>query len=188
MMNFERVAWWVFWITFAVLIAVMFYGFTLIIFKATPSEIAFILGLVSFFLLANRLLFGYGWIANILDSILGMEDLEQKRPVIEKKVQEKKITSEEEIKKLSVSALILLLLKDLSYYQYAFYGVYLLLVIFTLAFNFNLFGDLLIGRYIKGIFWGASVVVFFVWGLSQLSHILYSEFLEKIKIKGGEVV
>ncbi len=186
-MNYEKIAWWIFWFAFGIVIAIMFYGFALTMLKATPAEIAFVLGLVSFFLFGNRLLFGYGWIVNILENLLSEENIEEKRQILEKKLQEKKIKTEEEIKNLSITALILILLKDLSYYQYAFLGVYLLLVIFTLAFNFNLFGDFLIGRYIEGIFWGASVVVFFVWGLGQIAGILYTELIEKIKTKGGQV-
>ena len=70
----------------------------------------------------------------------------------------------------------MLALKDLDYYRYAYYGVFLLLTLFTLLTKFNLLGDFVIGRYVEGVFWGAATVTFFVWGLEQLSKVSFVEY------------
>ena len=72
-MNWERVAWWIFWLTFALVLVIAFYGVSLAILTATSVEFAYLLGLVSFLLLGNRLLFGYGWIANLLDHVISIK-------------------------------------------------------------------------------------------------------------------
>ncbi len=47
-MNYEKIAWFIFWLTFGFLILMLFYGFSLLVLTATSVEFAYLLGLVSF--------------------------------------------------------------------------------------------------------------------------------------------
>ena len=176
-MNWERVAWWIFWLTFAFALVIAFYGVSLAIITATSVEFAYILGLVSFLLLGNRLLFGYGWIANLLDTVISVKEVTlAQKEAVKKRLEKKNFEPLEKLEELSFKALIMLALKDLDYYRYAYYGVFLLLTLITLLTKFNLLGDLVIGKYVEGVFWGAATVTFFVWGLEQLSKVSFVEY------------
>ncbi len=176
-MNFEKVAWWIFWLTFGFLLFLIFFGISLAFLTATSVEFAYILGLVSFLLLGNKLLFGYGWIANVLDIVISSKkvtDIYKDR--VKRKLQEKGFTVEEKLQELSFKALIMLAFKDLDYYRYSYYGIFLLLTLITIMAKFNLLGEFVIGKYIEGVFWGAATVTFFVWGLEQLSKVSFVEY------------
>ncbi|WP_457643428.1 hypothetical protein [Persephonella sp.] len=187
-MNYEKIAWWVFWGAFTLLIAMLFFGLSILFLTATSVEFAYLLGLFSFLILANRLLFGYGWIVNILDRVIEVKKVEDSfRRKIEEKLQNKEPA--EHIKDLSFRALLILSFKDLDYYRYAYYGLFLLLVLLTLMAKFNLLGEFVIGKYLEGVFWGAATVTFFVWGVEQLSKVSFVEYnlldIEKNKQNGG---
>ncbi|WP_297457105.1 hypothetical protein [Persephonella sp.] len=188
-MNYEKIAWFIFWFTFGILILMLFYGFSVLVLTATSVEFAYLLGLVSFLILGNRLLFGYGWIANLLDHVISFKQITSAdRQKLEKKLENKQ--PEEMIKEFSFKALLILALKDLDYYRYAYYGIFLLLVLITLMAKFNLLGEMVIGKYIEGVFWGAATTVFFVWGLEQLAKVSFVEYnllnLEEKNKNGGQ--
>lgn len=176
-MNWEKIAWWTFWITFGFLIFLLFYGLTISFITASSVEIAYLLGLISFLLLGNRLLFGYGWLSNLLDNVLSVKEVDflQKEKVKER-LEKRNFEPEETLQELSFKALIMLLLKDLDYYRYTYYGIFLLLTLITLMAKLNLLGEFIIGKYIEGVFWGAATITFFVWGLEQLSKVSFVEY------------
>ncbi len=177
-MNYEKLAWWIFWLAFGLVIFLLFYGLTLAIFSSTPIELTYLLGVVSFGLFANKLLFGYGWMANILDNVISNEEVKEDILNSAKdRLNKHNIQPKESIDYLSFSALITLILKDLDYYKYAYYGIFMLLALLTLLTKFNLLGNLIVGKYIEGLFWGAATTTFFVWGLEQLARVSFSEFL-----------
>ncbi|WP_456384586.1 hypothetical protein [Persephonella sp.] len=189
-MNYERVAWWIFWIAFGLLLFLLFYGMTLIFLTSTSVEFAYLLGLVSFLLIGNRLIFGYGWIAYILDSVISLKQIrDEHTQKVKEKLQTRAMEPEEKLKELSFKAMIMLLLKDQDYYRYAYYGIFLLLTVLTLLAKFNLLGEFVIGKYLEGVFWGAATVTFFVWGVEQLSKVSFVEYnlldFEKNKKNGG---
>ena len=53
----------------------------------------------------------------------------------------------------------------------------LLLVVITILAKFNLLGEFVLGKYVEGVFWGATTTTFFVWGLEQLAKVSFTEFL-----------
>ncbi|WP_029521592.1 hypothetical protein [Persephonella sp. IF05-L8] len=188
-MNYEKIAWFIFWLTFGFLILMLFYGFSVLVLTATSVEFAYLLGLVSFLILGNRLLFGYGWIANLLDNVISFKQITSEyRQKLEEKLQDKQ--PEEMIREFSFKALLILAFKDLDYYRYAYYGIFLLLVLITLMAKFNLLGEMVIGKYIEGVFWGSATAVFFVWGLEQLAKVSFVEYnlldLEEKNKNGGQ--
>ncbi len=176
-MKYERIAWWIFWFSFAFLLALAFYGLTIAFLTATSVEFSYLLGLVTFLLLANRLLFGYGWIANLLDTVISLKSIEEAhKQKIKERLEKKNFEPEEQLRDLSFKALIMLFFKDLDYYRYAYYGLFLLLAVLTVLTKFHLLGELVIGKYIEGVFWGSATVTFFVWGLEQLSKVSFVEY------------
>jgi hypothetical protein len=177
-MNYEKIAWWIFWLAFGLVIFLLLYGLALAIFSSTPIELTYLLGVVSFGLFANKLLFGYGWVANILDNVISNEEIKDEVVNSAKdRLDKQNIQPREAIDYLSFSALITLILKDLDYYKYAYYGIFMLLALLTLLTKFNLLGNLIVGKYLEGLFWGAATTTFFVWGLEQLAKVSFSEFL-----------
>ncbi len=176
-MNYEKIAWWIFWLSFGFVLVLLFYGISITFLTATSVELAYILGVLSFLLLGNRLLFGYGWIANLLDGVISSKEIQSyDREKLKDRLEKKNFEPEERLRELSFTALVMLALKDLDYYRYAYYGVFLLLAVLTLLAKFNMLGNFVIGRYIEGVFWGASTVTFFVWGLEQLSKVSFVEY------------
>ncbi len=176
-MNWEKIAWWIFWLTFALVLVIAFYGVSLAILSATSVEFAYLLGLISFLLLGTRLLFGYGWIANLLDKVISLKKITfSQKEALKERLERRNLEPLERLQDLSFKALIMIALKDLDYYRYAYYGIFLLLTLFTLLTKFNLLGDFVIGRYVEGVFWGAATVTFFVWGLEQLSKVSFVEY------------
>ncbi|NPA12362.1 MAG: hypothetical protein GXO45_00080 [Aquificae bacterium] len=180
-LNLERLAWWVFWIAFAFLVALLLFGLTFIFLKATSIEFSYLLGFFSFLLLANRLLFGYGWIVYFLEQ---MEKLSLDQQVciqrLTDRISQRTYYPEEHLKGLSIKGLIMILFKEYDYYRYTYYGLFILLMVFTLLAKFNLLGEFVIGKYVEGVFWGAATVSFFVWGLEQLARVSFIQFAKKI--------
>ncbi len=176
-MNWERIAWWIFWITFGFILFLIFMGISIAFITATSVEFAYILGLLSFLLLGNRLLFGYGWIASILDTVISTKQItERQKDLLKERLEKKNYEPLEKLQELSFKALIMIFLKDLDYYRYSYYGIFLLLTLITIMTKFNLLGEFVIGKYIEGVFWGAATVTFFVWGLEQLSKVSFVEY------------
>jgi len=176
-MNFERLAWWLFWFSFGLVILILFYGLTILFITSTSVELAFILGLISSLLMANKLLFGYGSVANLLDNVISLNEIKEEHKDKIKENVNKRFIPLEQIEKFSFATLISLALKDLDYYRYAYYSVYMLLVVITILAKFNLLGEFVLGKYVEGVFWGATTTTFFVWGLEQLAKVSFTEFL-----------
>jgi len=190
-MNYEKLFWWIFWIAFAIIVLLLFYGVALAIFSSTPIELTYILGVVAFGLLANKLIFGYGWVANLLDKVISQEKIEEENiKSVRDRLDKKNIQTMEITKYLSFTTLILAVLKDLDYYRYAYYGIFLLVGLLMILTKLNLLGNLIVGKYMEGLFWGAATTTFFVWGLEQLAKISLSEFLalELEKFKSEQFV
>jgi hypothetical protein len=175
--------WLFFWIAFLIVLFLIMFGVAMAIFSSTPIELTFLLGLVAFGLFANKLLFGYGWITSILDKVISKKEVQQEHlEDLRDKLQDKSIQSREVTEYLSFSALIMMMFKDLDYYKYAYYGIFMLLAILTVLTKFNLLGNLIVGKYLEGVFWGAATITFFVWGLEQLAKVSFVEFLS-LKLK-----
>ena len=68
----QRVLWWIVFGIFAAVIVLGIFLFSLVI-AAHPEAAAFVIGFFGFWLFANRLIFGYGGIANTAKAFLDGE-------------------------------------------------------------------------------------------------------------------
>ncbi|WP_457600147.1 hypothetical protein [Hydrogenivirga sp.] len=173
-MSAERVTWWVVFAVFSlILLSTLFGAYIAVLAVAIPEGLAFLLGLIAFLLLGNRLLFGYSNLILALEGFLSERELDRERLI--------KKTGEplERVKELGVLSLLGLWLKDIDYYRYAYYGIFTLTLLLSLLTKLNLLGSLSVGNYIEGAFWGAAVVTFLIWSLDVVSHYLMGEALER---------
>jgi len=160
------------WIWFLLLAALLFFGATFLAAKATPEELAFFLGLFGFFLLANPLIFGYAGLLNFLgDAARG-----QARAETAYKALGTPIELQDEKAALTLA---LLWFNQLAPYRYAYYGLFLLLLLVALAPQLAgpVFGW---GGVLIGLMWGAAVPTVVVFGLElatgwQLAGLLQAE-------------
>ncbi len=140
--------------------------------SAAPEVASFLLGFIVFFLLANKLLFGYSGL------ILTLQAIRSEKEIDKEKLKEKSKTPHAITEELEYKDLIFLWLKDIDYYRYTYYGIFSLLLLIWLLMKLDLFGILIGAGYLEGAFWGAAVVSFLVWTLDLTAHYLFSEILE----------
>ncbi len=170
-MSAERVTWWsVFAVFFIILLLTFFTAYISLLALTIPEGLAYIVGLIIFLLLGNRLLFGYAGLLITLENLLKEEELDRDRLV------EKSKAPLEMVKDLSNIALIALWLKDVDYYRYTYYGIFSLLMLFALLSKMDLIE---FGNYVEGSFWGASAVTVLIWSLDISAHYLMGRILEK---------
>jgi len=143
------------WLWFLLLALLLFFGATVFA-GATPEELAFLLGLFGFLLLANPLLFGYAGLLGFLAEVeAGTAKAER--------VAEATHAPLALLKDLAGLALATFWLKELSPYRYAYYGLFLLLLLVALA--PQLAGGLAFAGVLTGVLWGAAVPTVLVFGL-----------------------
>ncbi|WP_457637734.1 hypothetical protein [Oceanithermus sp.] len=156
------VIWWI-------LLILAAWGLAVGITFATPQELAMLIGFAGFMLLAGKLLFGYGGLLTFLEAATRGE--EPDRSLAEAAV---RLPDPE---KLSLAALAGFWLAALDPYRYAFYAVYLLLLLITLATKLvlplpDMWAWVTGSSLIEGVFWGASIVALLVWALGAAASVL----------------
>lgn len=170
-MSAERATWWsVFAVFLIILLLTFFTAYVSLLAVTIPEGLAYVTGLVIFFLLGNRLLFGYAGLIITMDHLLKEEELDRERLI------EKTKTPLEMVKDLSNLTLIGLWMKDVDYYRYAYYGIFSLLLLLALLSRMKLVE---FGNYIEGSFWGAATVTTLVWSLDMTAHYMIGKILEK---------
>ncbi len=173
----ERVVWWIALTLFILSIALGLFVLAVTV-ASNPEAAAFVLGLLGFWLFANRLIFGFGQIANLASSFVEGEEVEKEE--VAKKVaqspQEAKLRGLEE---LSVAALLAIWRSSLEPFKYAYYLGFFLLFLFALMFELNIISSLVIGPVVEALTLGASIPTVLVWGLELLSGYYLSKALEK---------
>ncbi len=154
----ERLIWWLSLVLFFLFFLIL--GLGLVAFLvAFPEGAAFILGFLGFYLLANRLIFAYGGMLAVLGQILRKEE-------IDKRALAGKINQPiEKLEELTESALVALWMAAVDPFRYAYYGIFMLMLLFTILFKLNIFGNALFGAVVEGAFWGSALVTFFVFSL-----------------------
>ncbi len=155
-LSAERVVQFLVGVALGVLLWVIAVG--LLTWTWLPSEVAFLLGLGGFYLLGNRLVFGYGALARFLDEVAGGRDTAQSR----EQALERSGVKGLEPEALGAIGISLVWLERLEHYRYPFFGLFMLLLILTLLAKFSPLGLVALGNYLEGAFWGAAVVCFFV--------------------------
>ncbi len=170
-MSAERATWWsVFAVFLIILLLTFFTAYVSLLAVTIPEGLAYVTGLVIFFLLGNRLLFGYAGLIITMDHLLKEEELDRERLI------EKTKTPLEMVKDLSNLTLIGLWMKDVDYYRYSYYGIFSLLLLLALLSRMKLVE---FGNYVEGSFWGAATVTTLVWSLDMTAHYMIGKILEK---------
>ncbi len=136
-----------------------------------PEDVAFVLGFLSFWLLANRLLFGYGQFINFAELLLDGKECD--RGYVASRVS----LPHELLRNLALPVLLITWLRELDKYKYTYYTAFLLITLLSILFKFNLLGYGLVGNYIEGTFWGAAVITFMVFSLELIAHTYVEELI-----------
>ncbi|WP_461831907.1 hypothetical protein [Aquifex sp.] len=174
-MMVQSIVQWILIISLAVLLTLTFTGFFIstLVLTLTPEGLAFLFGFLGALVFANKLLFGYGSFLITAEAFLANKEINRRE--LSKKTEEPK----ERTENLSIPSLLMLWLHNLDYYKYAYYGIFTLLLILTFLSKFNLLGSLVIGNYLEGAFWGASVITLFVFALEITSGYLLNKIFEE---------
>ncbi len=147
------------WLWFLLLALFLFFGASLFA-SATPEELAFALGLFGFLLLANPLLFGYAGLLGFLAEV-------QAGTARPERVAEATRTPLALLENLAGVALAAFWMRELAPYRYAYYGLFLLLLLVALA--PQLAGGLVFTGVLTGVLWGAAVPTVLVFGLELVT-------------------
>ena len=169
--NIERLVWSLVFILLLVFLIVQLLGLALA-WPLLPEDWAFILGLLVFWLMANKLLFGYSLYINLAENFLSDVELD------EAKLRRRIHQPEEWLRPLALASLLVAWLNELDKYRYTYYAAYLVVALFAILTKFNMLGYNLIGNYLEGAFWGATVVTFFVFALDIVAHTYPGELLD----------
>ncbi len=169
-LNAERLIWTLMFVLLLAFVAVQALGL-IMFWPLLPEDWAFLAGLLIFWLLANKLLFGYGQFIQAAERFLADAaiDVESIRARVHHPM--------EWLESLALSSLLTAWLHDLDKYRYTFYAAYLVVALFTMLTKFNLLGYNLVGNYLEGAFWGASVVAFLVLALDLTAHTYPADIL-----------
>ena len=168
--TFERLLWSLVFILLVALLAAQIFGVALsgLLF---PEDWAFLLGLLIFWLLANKLLFGYGLYISLTEGFLADAELDEAG--LRNRIRQ----PEEWLRPLALASLLVAWLNELDKYRYTYYAAYLIIALLAMLTKFNLLGYNLIGNYLEGAFWGATIVSFFVFALDLIAHTYPGEIL-----------
>ncbi|WP_457630592.1 hypothetical protein [Oceanithermus sp.] len=163
-------------ILWAILLVLAVWGLAVGVAFATPQELAMLLGFAGFMLLAGRLLAGYSGLIAFAEKAAGGG--EPDRHVAEE------AAGVPEPERLGLAALAGFWLAALEPYRYAFYAVYVLLLLITLASKLvlplpDLWAWVTGSTLIEGVFWGASIAALLVWALGAAAAVLVVELAQK---------
>ena len=168
--NLERVVWSLVFIFLLVFLFVQLLGLALS-WPLFPEDWAFILGLLLFWLLANKLLFGYGLYISLADRFLADAELDEAR------LRARISQPLEWLRPLALASLLVAWLNELDKYRYTYYAAYLVVALLAILSKFDMLGYNIIGNYLEGAFWGATVVSLFVFALDLVAHTYPGEIL-----------
>jgi len=173
----ERLVWW---LIFAVFTAVVLLGLFVLatVISLNPETASFVLGLLGFWLFANRLIFGFGQIANMAGAIAQGEE------VTSEEVAEKVAKSPEEAKlrglaELNAVTLLSMWRGALEPFKYAYYLGFFLVFLFAVLFELNIISSAVIGPIVIALTLGAAIPTVLVWGLELLADRCLAGALEK---------
>ncbi len=164
-MRAEKILWWILGLLFlAGSILIFFHLLALgVIIAAYPEFAAFFVGLLGFWLFANRLIFGYGSLANTAAAFLKGKDF-TKEDILSKFKQ-----PVSKVEDFTVGSLLALWQSSLEPFKYAYYLAFFLVFICAMLFEMDLLGGWLPGVAAKGMMLGAAVPSLLVFGLDLLA-------------------
>ncbi len=173
----ERIVWWITLILFAALIGLGIFFLAAAV-ASNPETAAFVLGLLGFWLFANRLIFGFGQIANFSSSFVEGEEL-NKEEITQKVAKSPEEAKVKGLEKLGVAALLAMWRSSLEPFKYAYYLAFFLLFLFAVLFELNVISSLVFGSIVEALTLGAAVPTVLVWGLELLADYYLSKALIK---------
>ncbi len=173
----QRVLWW---IAFAIFIFIILAG--IFIFSITiashPAAVAFTLGFLGFWLFANRLVFGFGGIADAAKAFIDGE-IPDKSEIAKKIAKSKEAAQLQKLEDLSVAALLSMWLSSLEPFKYTYYFSFFLLLLISILFELNLLSSLIVGPIVEAVTLGAAIPTLIVWGLELLASYYVGQALVK---------
>jgi len=137
-----------------------------------PEKIAFILGAGLFYLMANKLFFGFGHLSYFLDKIAKDEVTEEDKAVAAAKSGADKRALLEDLTHFGIASIWL---ERYEPYRYAYLGLYLLLGGLVISMNLDLVSGLTTGSMVEGFFWGATLVSVFVFAADAIVRWQYAQ-------------
>lgn len=163
-------------ILFGIAVAAAAFGFAALIMIAAsnPETAAFTIGLIGFWLFANRLIFGYGSVANMASQFLKGEEISKENLI--NKVKE----PVEKIKELSIASLLTIWYNSLEPFKYTYYMGFFLLLTLTLIFEMNIIVAAPIALVVKALTFGAAIPTLLVWGLELLAGYYIAQIVKKV--------
>ncbi|WP_297447065.1 hypothetical protein [Desulfurobacterium sp.] len=175
-MKKEKLVWWLFMIIFGIAIVAAAFGVAALISVAmsSPETAAFLVGLIGFWLFANRLIFGYGGVANAASTFLKGEKID--RETLMAKIKE----PAEKIKEMSIASLLILWYNSLEPFKYAYYLGFFLVLTFAVILGMNIIVAGPVALVVKALTYGAAIPTLIVWGLELLSGYYIAEVIKKV--------
>ena len=176
-MSKERIVWWIFFAAFVLFIILMVTGlFALTPFIAANPEIgAFLIGFVIFWLFANRLIFGYGAIADVANVLCKEEEAKIDKQEIAKKTGKPL----EELERLSEVSIIMLWKGYLEPFRYALYLGFALVFSFALLFGLNIITSLTVAPIAEGFMLGAAIPVLIAWIMELIADYYVAALIKR---------
>lgn len=176
-MSKERLVWWLFFASFVLFIVLMVTGlFSIAPFiEANPEVGAFLIGFVIFWLFANRLIFGYGAIADVSSALCKEEKAELNREEISKRTGKPM----EELERLSEISLVMLWKGYLEPFKYALFFGFALVFSFALLFELNIITSLTVAPIAEGLMLGAAVPVLIAWVMELMADYYVAELIRR---------
>ncbi len=165
-MRAEKIVWWIFIVPFLLGSFLLFFHLLALgaLAAAHPEFAAFLVGLVGFWLFANRLVFGYGALANMAYALL--KGHEPDRETLLSRVRHRVNKPEE----WSTAALLALWQGSLEPFKYAYYLGFFLVFAGAALFELNFFGGPLAAWAAKGLMFGAAIPTLLILSLELLAN------------------
>ncbi len=168
----EKLLWWAMLAALGIFIGLLLTD--MIIHPWLPEEVAFILGIALFYLLASQLLFGYGALSQYLEK---MAQNQVTQADAEKAYDRSGARRHGLLEEITHYGLATLWLDRFGPYRYAYMGLYLLLAAYVVVTNLDPVTGWLSGSAMEGFFWGATVISIFVFGADLLVRWQYGQLI-----------
>ncbi len=175
-MNKQRLLWWIIFLCSLIVLWLALTGVLYISIASNPEFFAFMIGLTGFWLFANRLIFGFGAIANTV-----YDYLENSNDVNKEKIAEKSHHQLLNLENYTVPSLILLWKGAFEPYRYTYYFAFFFTVALDILFELQILVIPSVSSIIKGFMLGAAIPTLLVWALELMSgYYLNRMILEKV--------
>ncbi|GEM_PF-842207 len=173
----QRFVWWVVFLLFTAFVLLSIFVLTTTV-AANPEAVAFVISLMGFWLFANRLIFGFGGIANAASAFVKGDALDKDR-IVSKVAVNAQMGKLQKLYELEVVALLGMWKSALEPFRYTYYFAFFLIFLMATFFELNVLSSLVFGPIVKAVMLGAAVPTVIVWGLELLSDYYLSRALEK---------